>query len=93
MSDPVVAKKSYHAGQVGVSMRLSCGSWSSGHVKVEASADITTEQARFLAQTLTVLADAADAKVAAKPTSEDRRKKWRDREIAAGRMVVLGGMR
>ncbi|OWK41975.1 hypothetical protein FRUB_04053 [Fimbriiglobus ruber] len=34
-------------------------------------------------------ADKADAKVAAKAESEERRHKWREREIAAGRMKVL----
>lgn len=43
-----------------------------------------------MARALVEEADRADAKVAAKKASEDRRQKWRDREVAAGRLKIFG---
>lgn len=90
---PVVAKKSNSAGHVAISIRLACRDWRSGHAKIEAGAAITTEHARDLARELIALADSADVRKATKAASEARRRKWRDREIAAGRMIVLGARR
>lgn len=65
-------------------------SWSYGNgIRIEASAQITTAQARELAAALIEYADREDAKVAADKAREDRRKAWRDREVAAGRMKVF----
>lgn len=85
---PIIAKKSYKDGHVALAIRLRSGGWGDS-VKIEGSAELTSEQARALAHSLTELADASDAKVAAKAASEDRRRKWRYREIAAGRMVQM----
>ena len=71
-------------------MRLSVSGWSSGSAKIEAGTDLTTEQARALAQSLIEAADKADAKLSAKSAADARRQGWRDREIAAGRMVIIG---
>lgn len=81
----ISAKKSYKDGHVSVRVRLK-GGYS---LKVEGDADLTSAQARDLAKALIAEADRADAKVAAKEASDERRKKWRDREIAAGRIKVL----
>lgn len=86
---PVVAKKSYKSGHIGIGFALKCSDWHGGSIKIEASADITCEQARALAKAIIEQADAADAKVRAKAAAEERRQKWRDREIAAGRMRVM----
>lgn len=82
-----------------VTINVTLKSW--GHycdkAKIEGSTNITTAQARMLAASLVDLAaslvdlaDKEDAKVAAKAAHEERRKKWREREIASGRMKVFG---
>ena len=62
-----------------------------GAVSIDAkvSIDLTTAEARALAASLIAQADAADLKVAKKVAAEARRKAWRDREVAAGRMKVM----
>jgi len=91
MSDkpnPFVVKKAFTKGEVAVHAKLK--SWSYGNgIRIEASAQITTAQARELAAALIEYADREDAKVAADKAREDRRKAWRDREVAAGRMKVF----
>ncbi|WP_088255182.1 hypothetical protein [Fimbriiglobus ruber] len=86
---PVTAKKSYKEGHVALGISLKCRGWNSDSARIEGGADITSAQARELAVALVQWADKADAKVAAKAESEERRHKWREREIAAGRMKVL----
>ena len=86
---PIVPKKSHREGCVGFSIKLKCNGWGAS-ARIEASEDITIAQARALAASLMALADAAEANVAAKASSEERRRKWREREISAGRMVVVG---
>jgi hypothetical protein len=87
---PITAKRSYHKGCVGIGIQLRCNGWNTASATINASTDLTIEQARALAQSLIQLADLAEAKIAAEAASVARRKKWRDREIAAGRMVVMG---
>ncbi|MCS3690978.1 hypothetical protein [Bradyrhizobium elkanii] len=88
------AKKSYKDGHVSVRVVLNARGWQSDSVKVEGTTDLTTAQARDLAKSLISEADRADAKIAKKAASDERRKKWRDREVAAGRlkMVELGSL-
>jgi hypothetical protein len=86
---PVIAKKSYKEGHVALGISLKCRGWNSDSAKVEGGADITSEAARRLAAELMRRADEADAKVDAKAAHEERRKKWREREIAAGRMKAM----
>jgi len=83
---PLEAKRSYKAGCVNVRINLRSHHDST---KIEATATLTTEQARALASSLIGLADMEDAKVKAKSAAEARRKAWRDREIAAGRLKVM----
>jgi hypothetical protein len=89
-----IPKKSYKDGHVSVGVRLKSRGWHTGHasIRLEGSADITSAQARELATALTLCADKADAKVAAKRKHEENRKKWREREVAAGRMIVMNGL-
>ena len=84
MSDKINVKKSYRDGHVALGITLNDRS-----VKVAGSTDLSTSQARDLARSLIAEADRADAKVAAKSAKEDRRKKWRDREVAAGRIKIM----
>ena len=88
----LAAKKSYRDGHVAVSIRLKCGGYNSDRAKIESSTELTIQQARALAQSLIDEADKAAAKVEAKAAAEDRRKKYREREIAAGRMIVMRGL-
>ena len=89
----VTAKKSYRDGHVAIGIKMRCRGWSNGTIGVDAATDLTIAQARALASSLVELANAADAKATAKAAAEERRRKWRDREIAAGRMVVFRGLR
>lgn len=61
----------------------------SSGIKIDGGSDLSTQQARDLAAALIEEADRSDARVEAKKASEDRRRKWRDREVAAGRMKVF----
>lgn len=90
---PLIPKKSYKDGSVSISISLKCRAWHTGNssAKIEASTEITTVQARELASALIEQADKADAKVAAKIKHEENRKKWRDREVASGRRIVMKG--
>ena len=87
---PVTVAKSSRSGHVGLTLSLRCGGWSSDSARIDASTKLTLEQARTLARELLAQADREDAKAAAKAASEERRRRWREREIAAGRMIVLG---
>ena len=85
---PIRAMKSNYPANVSVSVKLNTG-WDGDHVRLDGSTNLTTDQARALGQSLIALADAADAKAAAHAAVEARRRAWRDREIAAGRMKVF----
>jgi hypothetical protein len=89
LTSPVTAKKSHKDGHIALAVRLKCRGWNSDHAKIEDGTDITAAQARELASSLIEQADKADAKVAAKAAHEERRRKWREREIAAGRIQVV----
>lgn len=90
MSDRIIANRSYKDGHVSVRVTLKTSGWKSASIKVEGATDLSSNQARELAKSLIAEADRADAKVAAKAASEARRKKWRDREVAAGRIKIVG---
>jgi len=61
----------------------------SDRVTVQGRTDMSSAEARDLAKALILEADRADAKVSAKVASDARRKKWRDREVSAGRLVLI----
>jgi hypothetical protein len=85
---PIQAKKSMREGHVSISVRLKSG-WSGDRVKLEGGTELTVAEARGLAHALLAKADDADAKVAEKAAKEASRKKWSDREVAAGRMKII----
>lgn len=89
MTPPITVHRSFSDGNVSISIRLRASNYGDASIKIEANTDLTTAQARTLAQELTAAADQADAKVAAKAAAAERRQKWRDREVASGRMKVL----
>jgi hypothetical protein len=84
MSDRIAAGKAFHARSVSVHIHLKCVGFSNGHVNIDGATELTTEQARALAQSLVAQADAADAKADAKAAVEQRKQNWRDREVAGG---------
>ncbi len=90
---PIIAKKSYKDGHVSVAVKLKARGWNSDTIKTEGSTDITSAQARELGLALMQCADQADAKVDAKAKKEEGRRKYREREIAAGRMIVMRGLK
>lgn len=87
---PVIAKKSFRDGRVALGITLKAPGWPGDSVQVNAKAELTTDQARELAQRIMTLADEADAKVERQRAKQARRQKWKDREVAAGRMVIFG---
>lgn len=88
---PIIAKKSYSAGKVSVSVSLKASGYNGDRIQVVGSTNITSDQARELAMALMALADATDAKVEAKTKHEENSRKYREREIAAGRLIVMKG--
>lgn len=84
------AKKSFKDGHVKVRVEIKSDGWRGDSVNVQGSTDLSSSAARDLAQALLAEADRADAKVASKEASEARRRKWRDQEVAAGRMKIFG---
>lgn len=80
--DKFCVKKSYKDGHVGFRFSVKASGWNFESIKIDGGSDLSTADARALAKALTDEADRADAKVASKKASEERRQKWRDREIA-----------
>lgn len=87
--DKLSIKKAYKDGHVCVRFSVKARGWSGDSIRIDGGTDLSTADARSLAADLIREADRADAKVAAKKASDERRQKWRDREIAAGRMKVM----
>lgn len=88
--DKFCIKKSYRDGHVGLRFSVKARGWHGDSIKIDGGSDLSTAEARDLAKALIEEADRADAKVAAKAASDARRQKYREREIAAGRMKVIG---
>ena len=82
--ESLTAIRSYHAKCVAVRVHLR-----PGYARIDATTNLTTDEARMFAKRLVELADLEDAAQAKKDASEERRKRWREREIAAGRMIVM----
>jgi hypothetical protein len=89
----IAAKRSNRERTVAIGVYLKCNGFGRDSARIDASTDLTTSAARSLAADLIRLADESDAKADTKAAATARRKKWRDREIAAGRMVVFGSLR
>lgn len=87
--DKFCIKKSYKDGHVGLRFSVKASGWHGDSIRIDGGSDLSTAEARTLAADLIKEADRADAKVAAKKASDERRQKWRDREVAAGRMKVV----
>lgn len=85
----IVVRKSYKAGHVSVRIALKAHSYRADTIKIEGQTDLSSTDAREIATALIEEADRADARVAAKAASDERRQKWRDREIAAGRIKII----
>jgi len=88
--DKFCIKKSYRDGHVGLRFSVKARDWHGGSININGGSDLSTAEARDLANALITEADKADAKVTAKKASDERRQKWRNREIAAGRMKIIG---
>lgn len=88
---PVVPIKSHKVGHVAIRISLRCrGGFGGDASNIDGRTELTVAEARELAEKLITFADCAEATVFAKQAQEQRRKQWRDREIAAGRMKVFG---
>lgn len=90
MATPVKVSKSYRDGcvKLRVSAKAS-GVYGGPSITSSVDLDLKAEDARAFCQELLAEVEKAEAKVAAKNAAEDRRKKWREREIAAGRLKVI----
>lgn len=86
---PIHAARSYRERSVAVRFRLKTRGFDGNSVSIDGSIELTSQQARGLALALTDFANASDARGDAKDTAEQRRKAWRDREVAAGRMKIF----
>jgi len=80
--------KSFHDGKVSITAVVSANDYGPS-IKVQCRAHVSTKEARELAAELIAKADAEDAKQEKRRTAKERRDKWRDREIAAGKMQVF----
>ena len=87
--DKFSIKKSYMDGHVGLRFSVKARGRHSDTIKIDGGSDLSTAAARDLAKALMEEAERADAKVAAKAASDMRRQKYREREIAAGRMKII----
>jgi len=85
----ITAKKSYKDGHVSVHVTLKGRGFQADSVRIDGSTDLSSAEARKLAADLIEQANRADARAAAKAQADTRRAKWREREIAAGRMKVM----
>ena len=88
----ITVKKSYKDGHVSVRVLLKARSYSSDHIKIEGDTDLKSSEARELAAALIDEANKTDAKTKAKAASDERRRKYREREIAAGRLKVFSNL-
>lgn len=85
---PAKVTKSYREGHVSLTVEASnYGGGSSVISKVQV--DLPLADARVLHADLGQKIADADAKVSAKLAAEERRQKWRDREVAAGRFKIM----
>lgn len=76
--------KSYRDGHIGLRFSVK-----REYTKIDGGSDLTTTAARELAKALTDEADRVDARMSAREAKEQRRQKWRDREVAAGRLKIM----
>lgn len=88
---PITAKKSYKAGRVAIGIVLRCGGYDDT-ARIDARTDLTVAQARELAKTIMDFADQADVATVAKAAAKAKRQKYVEREVAAGRMIMFGGI-
>ena len=84
----ITVQKSFSDGKIGVKIKLKSGGWRPS-IRIEASTELTTLQARVFAAALITAADLEDTKIAKKQAEKDRKRAYQDREIAAGRTRVL----
>lgn len=73
--DKFAVKKSYRDGCVGLRFSVKANGWQGDSIKIEGGSDLRTADARDLARALIEEADRADAKVAVKMASDERRLK------------------
>lgn len=84
----VSIKRAYADGCVKVAFVVDVYSHGSS-VRQKASIEITADEARVVAASLLAEADRVDGVATKKREQAIRRKKWRDREVAAGRMKII----
>jgi len=89
---PMRVKRSYREGHVSVGVKLKARGWQGESITVEGGTDLTTDQAKALAAALIEAAHQEEDKIAKKAAHTERRAKWREKEIAAGRMNVMKGL-
>lgn len=81
-------QKSYQDGHI--KLRVDASASRRGHaISVSAAVDLDLEAARNLSANLLLAVEKAEAKIKAHQDREARRKAWRDREVAAGRITII----
>ena len=82
-------KKSYRESCIKIAGTFKAGGYREPSISTQIDCYISTTEARDLATALIAEADRADEKAKKKADEAARRKAWRDREKAAGRMVEI----
>lgn len=87
----VQVKRSYGGGYVRLVVEGNASGFESNSADIKSKIDVpmTIADARTLAADLEKFAAAEETRVNAKAAADERRSKWRDREIAAGRMRAM----
>lgn len=85
----ISVKRSYRGDCVKVAVKMKAHGYRDDSITIAGSCDMPVDDARALAAALTAEADRVEEKAARKKASDERRAKWRGREIAAGRMVSM----
>lgn len=89
MSKPAIkVSKSYSDGHIQLSVKASVGHVGQSIASTVAVA-VSLDDARALQADLAAAVEKEAARLQAKADQEARRKAWRDREVAAGRMQVF----
>ena len=82
-------KRSYRDGMIGVGVFSKANEYGSDTIRIDATLDVDISDARAFAAALVAEADRLEDVAAKRAAAKDRRMKWREREIAAGRIRLM----
>lgn len=85
----ITVKRAYRDGSVRLGIILKASGYGHDSVNIDGNCELFTVEARDLAANIIEEANRVDAVEAKKKAAEQRRKKWRDREIESGRLKIM----